>query len=58
MHTIKVVSIGFALLIACLIVGRWAGAGQPATIARAAKKAGLKAKSRAKIRKALRKAQR
>jgi hypothetical protein len=36
MHTVKVVSLGFALLAACLLVGRWAGAGQPTTIARAA----------------------
>jgi len=36
MHTLKVIGVGFALLAACLLVGRWAGAGQPATIARAA----------------------
>jgi hypothetical protein len=36
MHTVKVISVGFAFLVACLLVGRWAGAGQPTTIARAA----------------------
>jgi hypothetical protein len=36
MHTVKVVCVGFALLVACLVVGRWGGAGQPAVVARAA----------------------
>lgn len=36
MHTVKVISLGFALLVGCLLVGRWGGTGQPATMARAA----------------------
>ena len=35
-HTIKVIAIGFALLVVCLVVGRLLGAGQPAVLARSA----------------------
>ena len=37
MHTVKVIGIGIALLIACLVVGRFmGGANQAAVVARAA----------------------
>ncbi len=36
-HTIKVIAVGFALLVVCLVVGRFVGgAGQPAALARSA----------------------
>jgi len=36
-HTIKVIAVGFALLVLCLIVGRLVGGtGQPAVLARSA----------------------
>lgn len=35
-HTIKVIILGFVLLILCLVGGRYTGGGQPALLARAA----------------------
>jgi hypothetical protein len=36
MHTVKVIAIGIALLVACLLVGRFLGGANQATVARAA----------------------